>query len=433
MNTPRTNASPGADPPETQAARAAFLEAVRNVPDGAQPDLVVQAPATAEAGSAAASAEGLSAADLTLDLARSFGDVEPLREALLRDDERRLVRPAASLSSPPGAALGPGELYVLARADGTLTRPALVAASPAGEEATLRALCGLEALGMVASAPVAARAAAAQGSKARDLDSFLSRTAGVEAGSAPTGRATRYTPEEQQQRNHLTEMFRSSAGKDAYGVLGVTPSAQESEIRSAYYSLAKKYHPDQLRKPHLEDLLHDIEVMFASMTEAYNTLGHPQRRQEYDRARQEAAAGRKKETSDPVAVARDVYLRGRREMDAGHTFEAIRLFEAATQNDPSRFEYFHFLGVCQGQNPRWRKKAEENLLKAISMNPSTPQAYIELARIYHKGGLARRAHEMYEQALKWEPDNQEALEALGRGGGKDATATGLLRSIFRKD
>jgi len=422
---PAPAGTPAPDPLDPQATRAAFLRAIRiAAAEGSNPDFVPEAQPAVTDGAA------LSAADLALECARTVGDLESFRSVLLADAKSPLVRSSNALRCAPGASLGPSDRYVLARADGSMTRAAIVAASPAGEKATLQALYALEALGMVGSRPAAARAVAAQTTATSDLDSFLSKTSSANPRPAP---AHRYSPEEEKEREDLTERFRSGAGKDAYSTLEVAPNAQESEIRAAYYRLAKRYHPDRLRKPHLEDMHRDIERMFASMTEAYNTLGNPESRQEYDRARQEVAAGRKKEAADPVAVARDAYLRGRREMDAGHTFEAIRLFEAASQSDPSRFEYFHFLGVCQGQNPRWRKKAEANLLQAISMNPSAPQAYVELARIYRKGGLERRALEMYEQALKWEPDHEEALEALGRAGGKDATSTGLLRSIFRKD
>src|SRR5437899_350448 len=62
-----------------------------------------------------------------------------------------------------------------------------------------------------------------------------------------------------------------------YEVLGVTRSATEVEITKAYRGLAKKYHPDQ--NPGDETVV----VRYHEVTEAYEVLRDPQRRQVYDR------------------------------------------------------------------------------------------------------------------------------------------------------
>jgi len=59
---------------------------------------------------------------------------------------------------------------------------------------------------------------------------------------------------------------------DYYKILGVTRAASSSEIRKAYYSLAKKYHPD-LNANSLEK--------YMLITEAYSVLGDLDKRLDY--------------------------------------------------------------------------------------------------------------------------------------------------------
>jgi len=64
--------------------------------------------------------------------------------------------------------------------------------------------------------------------------------------------------------------------KDYYGILGVSPDASEEEIKKAYRSLAKRYHPDRNRgNPASEERLKEIN-------EAYDILGDKEKRRLYD-------------------------------------------------------------------------------------------------------------------------------------------------------
>src|SRR5436190_17167974 len=67
--------------------------------------------------------------------------------------------------------------------------------------------------------------------------------------------------------------------KDYYKVLGVPKDATEAEIKKAYRKLARENHPDANRGDA------KAEERFKDASEAYDVLGDPKRRKEYDEAR----------------------------------------------------------------------------------------------------------------------------------------------------
>jgi len=64
---------------------------------------------------------------------------------------------------------------------------------------------------------------------------------------------------------------------DLYALLGVSPTAPQNEIKAAYRKLALKFHPD-----HNQDMP-EAEEKFKEINQAYEILGDPEKRAQYDR------------------------------------------------------------------------------------------------------------------------------------------------------
>lgn len=72
-----------------------------------------------------------------------------------------------------------------------------------------------------------------------------------------------------------------ASSQNYYDILGVSKTATDAEIKSAFRKLAKKYHPDINKEP-------GAEQKFKEIGEAYAVLSDPEKRKQYDQFGHEA-------------------------------------------------------------------------------------------------------------------------------------------------
>lgn len=92
--------------------------------------------------------------------------------------------------------------------------------------------------------------------------------------------------------------------RDPYTVLGVPKSASEDDIKSAYRTLAKKFHPD------LNPGKKDIELKFKEINAAHDILSDSTKRAKYDRGEMDANGNETRQTYNPYRNANAGASRG---------------------------------------------------------------------------------------------------------------------------
>ena len=92
------------------------------------------------------------------------------------------------------------------------------------------------------------------------------------------------------------------------------------------------------------------------------------------------------------------------------------------------------LGEALSHNPKWRRRAEQVLNKATELAPWKADGWLGLGRLYKRGGLRKKAHKMFKQALDAESTNQEALEELANSGPNVGNSLGgVFRRMLKTD
>jgi curved DNA-binding protein CbpA len=281
-------------------------------------------------------------------------------------------------------------------------------------------------------------------------------------------------PKAEERRREIMEAWEGLETRNHFEVLGLARAVSETEVKEAYFRLAKRFHPDVHHGASLGDLRDKLEAVFIRLGQAYDTLRDPKRRGEYEERlgrfkprpaqapQATQATGPAPEPEPPrdpeeeARLAEEAVRRAAKLMEQAKaleqekpdepehqrlTYDAIQLLEPVLDavQGPSRLRAKLLLARGYSKNPKWAKRAEELLLDASRENPRSAEPWALLGSIYAARGLRTRALSMYRKTLELKPEHEEAARYVAEntpsepeppepeGGG-----SGLLGRLFRK-
>lgn len=369
-------------------------------------------------------------------------------------DEEELLSPAAgAFGGEPvgGLQLLPTEAFVFSRAAEPMRLGELVAASGLPEAETRHALYALALGGLLRrerwpqafSQDMLIRARAAPKGEPKDESpAAVSPPPSATDAAAPSTPAGDAAPEaERTPREEMEELFERARAATHYAVLGITRNASPAEVKSVYYSLARRFHPDRFRRDSDERLQQQLDNSFARVTNAYEVLKDASLRAAYDlklnkaaeagqASTPEASAGQMTDStrqpapeSPPASPAlsqesallyraEDKYQQGLAALQQNNTVLATRLLGEAALLVPKQARYRALYGRALSREKRSRRQAESELLAAVKLDEKNPAYRVMLAELYIEIGLRRRAEGELERALAFDPAHAAARRLL---------------------
>jgi tetratricopeptide (TPR) repeat protein len=220
---------------------------------------------------------------------------------------------------------------------------------------------------------------------------------------------------------------------DYYQILEVGPDADPAVIKKSYFQLARKYHPDLFDRNLKPEVKEKIDEVFDTITKAYHTLSDEQAKKAYDEQKSKPApkAG---DARDADKRAEIKFRQGKTLFDQTRFDEALVFLHEAVRLDADKSRYYLLLAMTQARLPHYRKKSVDNFLKAINLEPWSPDAYTGLGVMYKKEDMPVMARKYLKKALQVDADNRAARKELAElDGGDEKKGLKGLMSMNAKD
>ncbi|HUS32747.1 MAG TPA: DnaJ domain-containing protein [Kofleriaceae bacterium] len=246
---------------------------------------------------------------------------------------------------------------------------------------------------------------------------------------APTSPGRRSPPPRRSRRDssavteieHLleTKIPLLDRGVDHFTLLGLSLEASPADIRSAYFTLARKLHPDRLSAIGVEDEERRAQRLMAQVNLAFAVLNDPVKRNEYTsivhrggEAAVKAEEARADELAMRVMRAEEAFKQGEMALRRDQLQQAIEQFQMAVELQPREAEYQALLAWAQfAIAPDKTKIANETrkaLLRAADANDRSPSAKFYLGRVERMLGREREALQYFQEVLAIKPSHVEA-------------------------
>lgn len=208
-------------------------------------------------------------------------------------------------------------------------------------------------------------------------------------------------------------------GVDHYSILGVTQAAKSEEIRSAYFAIAKRIHPDRLRAVGVTDVDQDAQRLFARINQAFGVLIDPRKRSEYSivmSAGGEQAVRKQQadaeEKAGQVLRAEETFRRGEMALRRSMIEQARALFEEAVELAGEEAEYHALLAwatwLAAPNKTQVIEQVQKGLARALSLSPQCVPAHFYAGQVAKHTGQTQVAIDAFRQVIDLEPGHPEA-------------------------
>jgi tetratricopeptide (TPR) repeat protein len=201
---------------------------------------------------------------------------------------------------------------------------------------------------------------------------------------------------------------------DLFQVLGVKRDATAAQVKTAYFQLAKTYHPDALLQGAPAEVRKLCADVFSRVGEAWAVLGDEARRAQYLHDL-ETGAGVDVDVMN-ILQAENVFQSGTLLVKARRYDEALASFEEATKLNPDEPEFGMWKAWCEFLLAQEKKRAHPAAAAVIEAglkkNARCAQGYLFLGQMAKIVGDLQAAEKHLKRGLDVAPEHADLQREL---------------------
>jgi curved DNA-binding protein CbpA len=213
----------------------------------------------------------------------------------------------------------------------------------------------------------------------------------------------------------LTALLEKMKKQTYFEVLGVKKDADASAVKSAYFKLAKSYHPDTVAPGTPEALAKAKADIFALVGEANRVLSDPKLRAEYVAELEAGGTGEKVDVS-AIFKAEELFQKGCILVKARKFADAVKMLDDAIKANPEEGEYYVWRGYAKFFGFSDRKLGQAEAMKDINYglkkNPNVAAAQFFIGMMAKLNGDHAAAKKAFQQCVKMDPQHIDAQREL---------------------
>lgn len=183
-----------------------------------------------------------------------------------------------------------------------------------------------------------------------------------------------------------------------YEVLGLTSDSDFKDVIKAYRELAKKYHPDLAKS---EQERQYFLIIFQDLTNAYNQIKNYADKKQNQQAQMLDA--------DYINY---LYSKTNDFLNKNEIENALNTLKIIEKSQKNARIFFLFAKAYKLKG--YHKQAIDYFRKTLVFESYNIEALLGLAGCYESIGLKKTAIGIYNEVLRWQPDNKIALDSLNR-------------------